>query len=171
MNWSVDVEFAGEGEAPAEDALFDLLEFLEPFNASVTGSPEEPRNGKRRYGASMLVEADSPDGAVGLVLGELSRGIKKFDLPSWPLVRLEVMSEEELEEQLSRPTYPRLLGISELADLLGTSKQRASQVARGGNFPKPLAELAAGPVWTEPSVRQFIEHWTRTPGRPKRAEV
>jgi hypothetical protein len=171
MNWSVDVEFAGVGEPPGPDALFDLLEFLTPLNASVTGSPEEPTDGKGRYGASMLVEADSPSDAISLAVGELSRAIKKFDLPPWPLARLEVMSEEELDEQLTRPNYPRLLGVSELADLLGTSKQRASQVARGANFPKPLAELAAGPVWTEPSVRQFIEHWTRTPGRPKRAEA
>lgn len=168
VNWSVRIELAGKGPAPDPGDLFDLLEYLAPLHASVTGSPEEPADGRSRYGASLLVEAEEVSDAVTRATSAFFAGVTKFGLPAWPLGRVEVMSEEELDAELARPSFPRLLGIAELARLLDTSKQRASQVARTAAFPKPVAELAAGPVWTEPSVRRFVEHWTRTPGRPRK---
>jgi len=36
------------------------------------------------------------------------------------------------------------------------------------SFPRPVAQLASGPVWTETSVRAFAEDWPRRPGRPRR---
>ena len=81
------------------------------------------------------------------------------------------MTAEETDAQLAEPTYPPVLGIAELADMLRTSKQRASQVARTQNFPRPYAELASGPVWLKPNVMHFVENWERRPGRPRKVDA
>lgn len=55
----------------------------------------------------------------------------------------------------------RLLGVTEIGDLLGVSRQRAAQLAASKGFPKPLDRLASGPVWK----RQAVEKWARERGR------
>jgi hypothetical protein len=78
------------------------------------------------------------------------------------------MTEAAFDADLASRAFPVLLGVSELGDLLGVSRQRASIVAKTPAFPRPVAVLLAGPVWTEPSVRRFIDDWERKPGRPRR---
>jgi predicted DNA-binding transcriptional regulator AlpA len=54
-----------------------------------------------------------------------------------------------------------LVGVAEIADLLGVSRTRVSQLANSPGFPEPAARLAAGPVWE----RAPIEQWARDTGR------
>ncbi len=54
-----------------------------------------------------------------------------------------------------------LMGVAEVAKLLGVSSQRVSQLAAQESFPEPLARLAAGPVWE----RTDVEKWARGTGR------
>jgi hypothetical protein len=58
--------------------------------------------------------------------------------------------------------------VTEIATLLGVSRQRVSELRNRPDFPSPIAELAAGPVWTRTSLNQFIESWPRRPGRPRK---
>lgn len=103
----------------------------------------------------------------------VKRGVEEvrdaFESVGWPSDVREVEATEWsfFEEKLAEPTYPELVGITEIAALLGTSRQRASELARSSRFPAPLAELAAGPVWFQPTVARFIEEWDRKPGRPR----
>ncbi len=53
------------------------------------------------------------------------------------------------------------MGISEIAELLGVSRQRAHQLAASHGFPEPVARLAQGPVWETAEV----EKWARETGR------
>jgi len=92
-------------------------------------------------------------------------------LPDGHVARLEVMTAEEVHRELERPAYPAVLGIAELAELLGVSRQRASQVARVAAFPKPFAELASGPIWLAPNVERFVQEWERRPGRPRKKKA
>ncbi len=63
------------------------------------------------------------------------------------------------------------VGVAELATLLGVSRQRASNLARSPGFPKPLAILAAGPIWHRALVSPFVKgNWHRRPGRPSISE-
>jgi predicted DNA-binding transcriptional regulator AlpA len=55
----------------------------------------------------------------------------------------------------------RLMGTTEIAKLLGVSRQRVGQLAQGGTFPEPVARLAAGPIWESAD----IERWARETGR------
>ena len=40
-----------------------------------------------------------------------------------------------------------LVGLTEIARMLGVSRQRAHQLAQTDDFPRPAAELANGRVW------------------------
>lgn len=53
------------------------------------------------------------------------------------------------------------MGVTEIADLLGVSKQRADQLTRRGDFPAPVAELASGRIWLAADVTA----WARAAGR------
>lgn len=65
---------------------------------------------------------------------------------------------------------PTLVGIQEIANILGVSKQRASYLSKQTSFPKPVCVLAMGPIWTERSVYRFMINWNRKVGRPNKKE-
>jgi predicted DNA-binding transcriptional regulator AlpA len=56
-----------------------------------------------------------------------------------------------------------LVGLAEIAQLIGVSRQRADQLARQRDFPEPVAVLAAGRIWR----LEDVEAWARTAGRIK----
>jgi predicted DNA-binding transcriptional regulator AlpA len=62
-----------------------------------------------------------------------------------------------------------LVGLTEIADLLGVSRQRAAQIVESyEDFPNPEVELASGRVWASEKVRAWTEaHPSRRSGRPK----
>lgn len=54
-----------------------------------------------------------------------------------------------------------LLGLSEVADLLGTSRQTVGNWRqRRQGFPRPVAELRSGPIWQ----REVITEWAKANG-------
>lgn len=53
------------------------------------------------------------------------------------------------------------MGTAEIAELLGVSSQRVSQLSLTDGFPDPVARLRAGKVWE----RADIERWARETGR------
>ena len=61
-----------------------------------------------------------------------------------------------------------LVGLSEIATMLGVSRQRAGQIVRDyDDFPPPVAELASGRIWETAAVETWAEaHPVRPPGRP-----
>lgn len=54
-----------------------------------------------------------------------------------------------------------LMGVTEIADLFGVSRQRVDQLAATDGFPAPIAELAAGRIWRKAD----IVRWARATGR------
>jgi hypothetical protein len=60
-------------------------------------------------------------------------------------------------------TYlPELVGLTEIARMLGVSRQRAGQLARSVGFPSPVADLAMGPVFVAHAVSEFAREHGRT---------
>lgn len=55
----------------------------------------------------------------------------------------------------------QLMGTAEVAEFLGLSRGRVTQLAQSEDFPTPVARLAAGPVWELVD----IERWARETGR------
>lgn len=55
-----------------------------------------------------------------------------------------------------------LVGATEIAKMLGCSRQWVNQMAREDpDFPQPEVELAAGRIWS----REAIEKWAKATGR------
>ena len=53
------------------------------------------------------------------------------------------------------------MGTAEVAEFLGISRGRVTQLAQSEDFPTPIARIAAGPVWELVD----IERWARETGR------
>ncbi len=54
-----------------------------------------------------------------------------------------------------------LVGLSEIAKMIGLTRQRVDQLVRLPDFPEPDAVLAAGRIWR----REDVEAWARETGR------
>jgi hypothetical protein len=163
--WNVHAEAVGD-EQYDENLLEDLLDHLLEYDGVVTGTPEEPIDGRARYGAGFSVQASDAVEAVVRAREVFERAAAAVGLPRWPLARVEAQTEGELELELARPSFPDLVGVAELAEQLGVSRQRAWTVTGRPDFPEPVARLKATPVWTADSVRRFLETWPRKAGRP-----
>ncbi len=66
-----------------------------------------------------------------------------------------------------------VVGASEIAELLGVSRQRVYELIESHeDFPHPIARLARGSVWERSAIERWAAKWTRTPGRrPQRRQA
>jgi hypothetical protein len=166
MWWSAYIEAASDkAENPVEvEQLEQLADLLEPFSASVGG-------GGDHYSARLSVDAEMERLAAEQALTNFATARDKVGLPPWPVVHLDMMTEDRLDAELARPPFPDVVGVAEAAKLLGVSKQRLLQLTERDDFPAPMVRLAAGPVWLAASIRAFDKRWSRKPGRPARSKT
>ena len=61
----------------------------------------------------------------------------------------------------------RLAGRTELAEMLGVSRQRARELTERADFPPPIAELRRGPIWKIDDVAAWAERVGRTFSEPE----
>lgn len=163
MGWTVTFETAGHEPTELEAALGEFLDLLVDRGGAVSGSAIGDR-----YGATFSIEeavATAPD-AVAFGYEIFTSYAEKSGLPAWPVVRAEALTFEELDRDLETRNLPELVGVSEIAELLDVTRQRASALAKRPDFPSPIASLASGPVWTRPSLNRFVDEWPRKEGRP-----
>jgi len=63
-----------------------------------------------------------------------------------------------------------LVSVTEIADLLGVSRQRVNQLIKSyEDFPEPEAKLAIGRVWSREIIEQWARQHPRRPGRPPKS--
>lgn len=93
------------------------------------------------------------------------QAIDKVGIEVECVYRTEIVAHDVLARELEEPgeTY---VGVTEIAEMLGVSRQRVPQLRERPGFPAPVAELAAGPVWRLSSLQRFLAEWPRRPGRP-----
>jgi len=163
MGWAVSFEAAGEPGGVLDDALDEFVGLLVDRGGAVSASQVGDR-----YGALFSVEEPVDSIVEALALGHevFTALAEKAGLPAWPVVRVDAMTYEEQDRDLATPSFPELVGVSEVAGLLGVTRQRASALAKSPAFPAPVAVLSAGPVWARPSLNRFVEDWPRKNGRP-----
>src|SRR5687768_14659596 len=65
-----------------------------------------------------------------------------------------------------------LVGMAEIAEMLGVSRQRVAQLAESyDDFPAPEVELTAGRIWSRTAVETWIAtHPERGPGQREGAK-
>ena len=93
MKWSVDIEAEG-------DRIFTREEVVELADAVAASSGVAAGIGTNRYGAQLLVTADSREDAIALATEVFQVAAKTAGLPSAPIVRTEAVSEDEEASEL-----------------------------------------------------------------------
>lgn len=153
--WSVDIEAVSQARLD-EDFADSVLEELAQYGPALSFAAN-------RLDVRFSVVAPSASDAFAKALRLFKKAV-----PGAETLRAEIETAEELDRALAASDVPDLIGVAELADLLTVSRQRASELARSREFPKPWVLLKAGPVWRRSSVARFVGRWARQPGRPRR---
>jgi len=93
VKWSVDIEAEG-------DRVFTREEVVELADAVAASSGVAAGIGTNRYGAQLLVTADSREDAIALATEVFQAAAETAGLPSAPVVRTEAVSEDEEVSEL-----------------------------------------------------------------------
>ena len=159
--WNASIEITHElGAERALRVLERMQQTLQRYAAAGAAGPTS-------LDVLLSVDADSPTTALTKGLRAfLSALVRARGDKGAEIVSVAIELPEHLERRLEQQNQITLVGIRELADLLGVTRQRASQIAAMRTFPAPLAKLAAGPVWNKASLTWFLEDWAREPRRP-----
>lgn len=88
MRWSVGVEAEGDMVLTREQVV-ELADAVAASGGIASGI------GSSRYGAQLIVEAESRQAAIEKATGEFTRATAKAGLPPAPVVRTEAISEDE----------------------------------------------------------------------------
>jgi hypothetical protein len=83
-------------------------------------------------------------------------------------VGIEVLPVEVHDHRVEQPTIPELVGYAEIAEMLGVTRQRASQLADAVGFPAAVIETRAGPLRVRSQVEHWAATWERKGGRPRK---
>jgi len=161
MRWhQVTIEIE-TGSTPDEDALGEFMDVLEQLGAG------GPAVGGTLSSVSATFSLDTLDALEAATRGRdlFLAAIEKSGLPvGGDIMRLEVLHDVQVDRDLNGEPE-QYLGVTEIAELLGVSRQRVSELRGRPGFPEPIAELAAGPVWALSHLRRFLDEWPRRAGR------
>lgn len=161
--WTVTLDLSVEPD-PTDEELDELVDLLPADLAPiVSGGP-----GHDRIHVTLAIPDDlGPAAALQEAGSEVHNCIEKTWNVHARTVAAEVLTWDEHDRRLAAPAFPALVGVSEIADMLGVSRQRVSVLSRSEDFPEPVARLAAGPVWRAEDLSTFADGWHRQPGRPR----
>jgi hypothetical protein len=169
IGWTIHAECGGPAGGVRDKSIDGLGDLLEPRGGSITCNQDGSR-----YGATFSLDPGREDHRLDTVEEAATLGASIFralaseaGLPEWPIDRLEALTFAEHDRELEAPLIPELIGVAEVAQLFGVSRQRVSELRHRRGFPTPVAELRAGPVWARPSLTVFLSTWERRPGRPR----
>jgi hypothetical protein len=88
VRWSVSLEAEG-GDVLTREQVVDLADAVAATGGIASGI------GTTRYGAQLIVEAEGREEAIEKATEEFWRAVRKARLRPGPLVRTEVVSEDE----------------------------------------------------------------------------
>ncbi len=91
MQWSVTAQAAGDRELSREE-IVELADAVAPAGGIASGI------GQTAYGAQLLVEADTREGAVEKGAAIFTAAAHRAGLPSWPISAISAMNEDEDDE-------------------------------------------------------------------------
>ena len=92
MRWSVGIEAEG-GRILTREEIVELADAIAVSNGIATGI------GSSRYGAQLVVEADTVEDAIELGTQRFLAAAATAGLPATPVVRTEAISETEEEDE------------------------------------------------------------------------
>lgn len=159
------------GSAPGDvDLLLDLIEALEALGmrGAISGAGGLAGGPGAGFGVEVPEGPDAMAEAVRLGVEAFERACTQVGITHGGVARVDVMTDPYLDRSLAREPE-RYAGVSEVAAILGVSRQRVAELRTKRGFPAPIAEISAGPIWKVSSLNTFLETWERRPGRPRKA--
>ncbi|MCZ6550322.1 MAG: hypothetical protein ACE10F_05020 [Candidatus Methylomirabilales bacterium] len=162
MQWTVRCEISPPNVVLREDHADEIISALEGHAPAVSYSPHT-------MSVRFCVDADTSKRALQAGFQIISSALKEAGIkaPEASIVGFEAQTLSDLDRSLQESNVPDVVGVAELAKLLKVSKQRASELARKRDFPKPFVILESGPVWRKSTLVYHLKRWRRLPGRPK----
>lgn len=162
--WSIYIEaWAPEskpGSVDATDARVNaLVDSLAPMGGVVTAD-------STRWTAQITMTGTSAVDVVDRGVDLVAMTAAQCRLPQWSIERVEVVEVDRRDTELEVSNFPDVVGTTEVAELLGVTRQRIHELRKADRFPEPMVELAAGPIWLKPAIVAFDERWERKAGRP-----
>lgn len=156
--WSAYIELAA---TEMSDSQFDdLVERLAEHSPAVGFGPSQ------HLYAQICVDAGTARKALEAALKAVTEAARDIGVDR-EVRGVELLTQEEFNRRLDAPQIPELAGLSEVASLIGVSRQRAGQLAaEHEDFPPAVARLKSGPVFVADQVRGFLSRWKRSSGRP-----
>jgi hypothetical protein len=94
VRWSVGIEADGDRILTREEVV-ELADAIAASHGIATGI------GTSRYGAQLLIEADTREDAIGMATERFLAAAAAAGLPPAPVVRTEAISEAEEEDDFS----------------------------------------------------------------------
>lgn len=88
MRWSVMVVAEGD-QIMSQEQIVELADAVAASGGIASGI------GTNRYGAQLVVEADTAEKAIELGRAEFTRAAERAGLPPWPIVDADAISEAE----------------------------------------------------------------------------
>ena len=149
MNWTIYLTYTAPALAPADTtALRETLSAVDMTYDQNAGLLQ----------LTLEVEADTLEQAATTALSEAAAatGLLK---PT----RLYALSKTDAVAEIAHPAPLNLdlIGVTEIADELEVSRQRAGQLQHDPDFPRPVVDKPLR-LYTRASVRVFKEHWFKT---------
>lgn len=91
MRWSVGIQ-AEADRTLSRGEVVELADAVAAYDGIATGI------GSSRYGAQLVVQADSKDEAIKKATSQFTKAVEQARLPDGPIVRTEAVSEYEDED-------------------------------------------------------------------------
>jgi hypothetical protein len=70
---------------------------------------------------------------------------------------VEIKTTERQDRDLEVSNLPELIGLAEIAEMAGTSRQRVFQMTANRGFPFHVTELRSGRLWNKAAVESYLE--------------
>jgi hypothetical protein len=93
MHWSVNIAAEGDRELTREE-IVELADAVAPYAGVASGI------GTNRYGAQLLVEAESREQAIAAGTEVFAEAVRTARLPGWPVVLVDAFTEGDELDQL-----------------------------------------------------------------------
>jgi hypothetical protein len=88
VRWSVGIQAEADRTLSREEVV-ELADAVAAYDGIATGI------GSSRYGAQLVVQADSPEEAIKKATSQFTKAVEQARLPDGPIVRTEAVSEYE----------------------------------------------------------------------------
>lgn len=160
--WHATISFSTSTEL-SDELIDELVDSFAPHSGALS-----IRRDLRGGTATFSIQASSTLTAARTAAEVFTESTQDLNLGELVTTKLEVMTEAAMEESLSDPVYPQVVGYAEIAEMAGVSRQRARQFAHIAGFPRPVIETSQGPLMSRHAVTSWLETRNTAHGRPRK---